>query len=481
MSAEPADPRLASGSELCYLPALDLRARYRRRELSPVAVAEAVLDRVDALQPRLNAFVTVTRDRAMQQARAAERAYRDGSAGPLAGIPLSIKDLVATRGIRTTMGSLLHRDWVPDFDAPVVERLLAAGAVLLGKTNTPEFGWKGETSNRVSGTTHNPWRHGRTPGGSSGGAAAAVAAGLGPIAQGSDGAGSIRIPSCFSGIFGIKPSFGLVPQYPASAVELLSHIGPMTRTVRDTALMLGVMAGADPRDPHSWSPPHDYLEPLQGAPERPAQPPRVAWSPNLGTAVVDPEVARVTAAAAQRFGELGYEVEEASPDVADPWQLINVMWCVGEAGVHGGRYPEVRDSLDPGLAAIIDTAHTYRALDLAAALRARHDYYHRMRAFMERYELLLTPTMPLPAFPAGLDKPERIGTTELDAGLSWTPFTYPFNLTGQPAATVPCGFTSDGLPVGLQIVGRRHADSTVLAAAAAFEVAHPWSHHRPPL
>ena len=474
----PADPQLAANDELCHLPALELRDRYRRRELSPVEVAAAVLDRVDALQPRLNAFVTVTRDRAMAQARTAERAYRDGSAGPLAGIPLSIKDLVPTNGIRTTMGSLLQQDWVPDFDAPVVERLLGAGAVLLGKTNTPEYGWKGETSNRVSGTSHNPWRHGRTPGGSSGGAAAAVAAGLGPMAQGSDGAGSIRIPSSFSGIFGIKPTFGLVPQYPASAVELLSHVGPMTRTVRDAALMLGVMAGADPRDPHSWSRPCDYLAQLNDAP---APPPRVAWSPDLGTAVVDPEVARLTAAAARRFAELGCEVEEASPDVADPWELINVMWCVGEAGVHGDLFPEVRDDLDPGLAAIIDTAQTYRALDVAAALRARLDYYHGMRAFMERYDLLLTPTMPLPAFAAGLDQPDRIGETVLDAGLSWTPFTYPFNLTGQPAATVPCGFTGDGLPVGLQIVGRRHADGTVLAAAAAFEAAHPWAHHRPRL
>ena len=481
MPAEAADPTPERGSELCYLPALDLRDRYRRRELSPVEVTAAVLDRVDALQPRLNAFVTVTRDRAMEQARAAENAYGDGSAGPLAGIPLSIKDLVPTKGIRTTMGSLLQQDWLPDFDAPVAERLLGAGGVLLGKTNTPEYGWKGETSNRVSGTTHNPWRHGRTPGGSSGGAAAAVAAGLGPVAQGSDGAGSIRIPSSFSGIFGIKPSFGLVPQYPASAVELLSHVGPMTRTVRDAALMLGVMAGADPRDPHSWSRRCDYLALLQEEPERPAQPVRVAWSPDLGTATVDPEVARLTAAAAQRFDELGYDVEEASPDVADPWELIDVLWCVGEAGVHGDLFPEVRDDLDPGLAAIIDTAQTYRALHVAGALRARLDYYHRMRAFMERYELLLTPTMPLPAFAAGLDKPDRIGEQVLDAGLSWTPFTYPFNLTGQPAATVPCGFTGDGLPVGLQIVGRRHADSTVLAAAAAFEAAHPWAHHRPPL
>jgi aspartyl-tRNA(Asn)/glutamyl-tRNA(Gln) amidotransferase subunit A len=379
------------------------------------------------------------------------------------------------------MGSLLSQDWVPDFDAPVVERLLAAGAVLLGKSNTPEYGWKGETSNRVTGTSHNPWRHGRTPGGSSGGGAAAVAAGLGPLAQGSDGAGSIRIPCCFCGLFGLKPSFGLVPQYPASAVELLSHVGPMTRTVRDAALMLGVMAGSDDRDPHTWSRPRDFLAELQALPARGAAGTRVAWSPDLGSATVDPEVAALTATAARRFADLGYAVEQATPPVGDPWELINVIWGTGEGAVHGDRFGAVREQLDPGLAQVIDDAHEVSGLQLAAALRARLDYYHRMRAFMQRYELLLTPTMPLPAFPAGLDRPQRIGDTALDAGLSWTPFTYPFNVTGQPAATVPCGFTEAGLPVGLQIVGRRRADLAVLAAAAAYEAAHPWADRRPPL
>ena len=470
-----------NGDDLCYLSALELRAHYRRRELSPVEVVAAVLERVERLQPRLNAFVTVTRELAEEQARAAEAAYRDGSAGPLAGIPLSIKDLVPTRGIRTTMGSLLTQDWVPDFDAPVVERLLAAGGVLLGKSNTPEYGWKGETSNRVAGTSHNPWYHGRTPGGSSGGGAAAVAAGLGPLAQGSDGAGSIRIPCCFCGLFGLKPSFGLVPQYPASAVELLSHVGPMTRTVADGALMLGVMAGSDDRDPSTWSEPCDYLAALQALPAGSAAGARVAWSPDLGSATVDPEVAELTAAAAHRFAALGYEVEEATPPVDDPWELVNVIWGTGEGAVHAERFDAVRGRLDPGLAQVIDGAREVSGLRLAAALRARLDYYHRMREFMVGYELLLTPTMPLPAFPAGLDRPQRIGDSVLDAGLSWTPFTYPFNITGQPAATVPCGFTAAGLPVGLQIVGRRRADLAVLAAAAAFESASPWAARRPPM
>ena len=477
-----------SADDLCFLSALELRARYRRRELSPREVVAAALARSERLQPHLNAFVTVTRAQAEEQARAAEAAYRDGSAGPLAGIPLSIKDLVATKGIRTTMGSLLMRDWVPGYDAPVAERLLGAGAVLLGKSNTPEFGWKGETSNRVAGTSHNPWRRGLTPGGSSGGGAAAVAAGLGPLAQGSDGAGSIRIPCCFCGVFGLKPSFGLVPQYPASGVELLSHAGPMTRTVSDAALMLAVMAGRDDRDPHSWGPKRDYLAELQALPPGAGAAGRVAWSPDLGGAIVDPEVAALTAAAARRFTELGYEVEEAAPQVDDPWDLINVIWGSGMAATgaalgerFGAGFDAVRHRLDPGLARVIDGAGGVSGAQLAGAFRARHDYYHRLRAFMERYELLLTPTMPLPAFTAGRDRPARIGDRTLDAGLSWTPFTYPFNITGQPAATVPCGFTAAGLPVGLQIVGRRRADLTVLAAAAAFEAAFPWAERRPPL
>ena len=471
-----------TADDLCFLSALQLRSHYQRRELSPVETLGAVLARIERVDPDLNAFVTVTSARATQQARAAEVAYRDGTAGPLAGIPVSIKDLTPTNGIRTTMGSVLHHDWIPDFDAPVVERLYGAGAVLLGKTNTPEYGWKGETSNRVAGTTHNPWRHGRTPGGSSGGAAAAVAAGLGALAQGTDGAGSIRIPGSFCGIFGLKPSFGLVPQYPASAVELLSHVGPMARTVSDAALMLSVMAGADDRDPLSWSEPRDYLTELEDGRRRQRAPARVAWSPDLGTPVtVDPEVADLTAAAARRFAELGYQVEEATPDVNDPWDLINAMWNTGEGAVHGERFAEVRDQLDPGLAAAVESAADVSGMQLAMAMRGRHAYYHRMRAFMEDYELLLTPTMPLAAFPAGLDRPSGIGGTALPAGLSWTPFTYPFNITGQPAATVPCGFTGEGLPVGLQIVGRRRADLTVLAAAVAFEAAHPWAGRRPPL
>lgn len=463
--------------ELCFLSAIELRERYRRRELSPVEVTQAVLSRIERLNPRLTAFITVTPELALAQARAAEAAYAPGNTpGPLAGIPISIKDLTPTKGIRTTRGSLLYADWIPDEDPPFVERVYAAGAVMIGKTNTPEFGWKGDSGNRLVGPTHNPWRHGRTAGGSSGGAGAAVAAGLGPLAQGSDGAGSIRIPSSFCGIFGLKPSFGLVPQYPASVMGDLSHLGPMTRTVRDAALLLMVTAGADARDRLSWSSGIDYLAALDTVNLRGL---RVAWSADLGYAPVEPVVRDTAAAAARRFAELGCQVEEAHPGLPDPWDIVDLIWASSSAGQHRDNLDQVRDRLDPGRLTVIERGLTIRGVDLAEARIRREDYYQGVRRFMERYDLLLTPTLPCTAFPAGADHPETIAGRPVSY-LSWTPFTYPFNLTGQPAATVPCGFDADGLPIGLQIVGRWHEDVTVLAAAAAFEAIAPWAHLRPP-
>lgn len=464
-----------SNRELCRLSATELQARYSSRELSPVDVTDAVLDEIERLQPVLNAFVTVTADLARAQARTAERDYAKGTAGLLAGIPVSIKDLTLTKGIRTTRGSLLYKDFVPDEDAPIMDRVYAAGAVVLGKTNTPESGWKGETTNRVVGATHNPWKLGHTPGGSSGGAAAAVAAGLGPIAQGSDGAGSIRIPCSFTGLFGIKPSWGLVAQYPASGVIELAHLGPMTRTVRDAALFLNAAAGEDARDRNSWSSGVDYLAALDRTDLSGLN---VAWSPDLGYAAVEPEVAAATAAAARRFEELGCQVDLAQPVLSDPWELVDTIWSAGMAAAHTTDFEQVRDLLDPSRVSIILAGQNLTAPALAGAFLKRSLYYQAWRQFMERYDLVLTPTLACTAFPVGLDYPGRIAGRETTY-LGWTPFTYPFNLTGQPAATVPCGFDSNGLPIGLQIVGRRHDDATVLRAAAAFEAAVPWADRWP--
>lgn len=482
MEYEPAQRILGMDtSELCYLSALELRALYVKGALSPVEVTEAVLRRIDELNPHLCAFITVTAARAREQARAAERAYREGTnPPPLAGIPISIKDLVPTRGIRTTRGSLLHAGWVPDFDAPVVERLYAAGAVMLGKTNTPELGWKGDSGNRIMGPTYNPWKAGHTAGGSSGGAGAALAAGLGPLAHGSDGAGSIRIPAAFCGIYGLKPSWGLIPQYPSSPIELFSHTGPMTRTVADAALMLTVMAGADARDRLSLPDETDYLAALNDQNTNHLAGLRVAWSPDLGHARVDPEVRAIVERAAARFGELGCHIEEDHPNLDDPWEsIVHVLWSTALAGLYARDLDQARDHMDPGLVAVIETGRKFTGVEVAAAHIRRNDYYHDWRLFMEDYDLLLTPTLPVTAFSAGADHPESIDG-QPTTYLSWTAFTYPFNITGMPAATVPCGYTQSGLPVGLQIVGRWRDDKTVLRASAAFEALMPWAHHRPP-
>jgi len=463
---------------IVYLSASELRDRYRTKALSPVEVTRAILDRIDRLNPVLNAFTVVTAELALEQAHAAERAYAAGDAPPLAGMPISIKDLTPTRGIRTARGSLLDPDWVPDEDAPVVERLYAAGAVMLGKTNTPELGWKGDSGNRVFGPSFNPWDLTKTPGGSSGGAAAAVAAGLGPLAQGSDGAGSIRIPAAFCGIFGFKQSFGLIPQYPPSAVGDLSHLGPMTRTVRDAAMMLNVMAGADGRDRLSWSSGIDYTRDLDAG----VRGLRVAWSPTLGYAQVANDVLESAERAAMAFRELGCEVEQVDPIIRDPGNILDVMWSGSMAGYFAGRLDDVRALLDPGLLEVIDRAASLSAADMAHALQQRNTYYTGMRQFMDlqRFDLLLTPTLPVTAFTAGLDEPDGWQRSTL-APLDWTPFTFPFNLTGQPAATVPCGLDQNGLPIGLQIVGRWRDDNAVLRAAAAFESLKPWAQLTPPL
>lgn len=462
--------------ECCFLSAIELRERYAQRELSPVEVTTAVLARQERLQPSLNAFVTATPDLAMAQARAAERAYAIGAAGAMAGIPVSIKDLMWTKGVRTTMGSKLYADFVPPEDAPFVSRLVDAGAAIIGKTTSPEFGWKGETTSPLTGSTRNPWNLDRTPGGSSGGGAAATAAGIGPIAQGSDGAGSIRIPCSFTGLFGLKPSWGLIPYYPASRIPDLSHIGPMTRTVADAALFLAVTAGADARDRHSWSSGLDYLAPIASPDVRGL---RVGWSPDLGGVAIEPEVAAIAERALRHFTELGCVVDLLDQRLPDPWPIVEVMWSVGMAAPHASDLDDVRDLLDPGRVAVIEAGLTRSGADLAIALAQRNAYHQEWLRQMEPFDIVVTPTMPCTAFEVGLDHPRQIAGKPMSY-LDWTAFTYPFNLTGQPVATVPCGFDVQGLPVGLQIVGRWRNDATVLRAAAAFEQAQPWAQHRPP-
>jgi len=456
----------------CFLPAYELLVRYRAKELSPVEVTRAALERIDRLNPALTAFVTVTRELALEQARRAEAAYLAGRASePLAGVPLSIKDLLSTMGIRTTRGSMLWREWIPDSDAPSVARLRAAGAVILGKTNTPELGWKGVTDNQVAGVTRNPWNLERTPGGSSGGAVVAVATGMGAVALASDGGGSIRIPAAFTGVYGLKPSHALVPGYPPSPFEHQSHIGPVTRTVRDAALLLTVLAGPDERDRLSYDTPKDYLATLDGD----VAGLRIAWCPVLVDGL-DAEPA-VRDAAARGVGELealGAAVEEIpAPLTPDVVEVHRTLLSTGFAAVFS-NLQEVEDVIDPGLATMARIGRGYAGVDVVAAHVRRLEIYQAIRPVFERYDLIATPAVSVTAFPADRDFPEQVNGRP-GARIYWTPYSFPFNYSGHPAASVPCGTAPDGLPVGLQLIGGWRRDDLVLRASAALERVQPWT------
>jgi aspartyl-tRNA(Asn)/glutamyl-tRNA(Gln) amidotransferase subunit A len=474
-------------ADLCLLTAVDLAAAVRAREVSPVEVVEAVHRRMDRLEPRLHAFCHRADAEALDAARHLERALADGAdGGPLCGVPVGIKDLVAVAGMPMPGGSPAYRDFVPDEDDVVVERLRAAGAIVLGKTAVTEFGYSGASHSPVAETVRNPWNLALTSGGSSAGSGAAVAAGMGPVAIAADGGGSIRIPASFCGLFGMKASMGRVPMYPScrderypgiASWEGLEHVGPVSRTVADSALVLSVIAGPDDRDRHSipagdvdWRPAADPGD-LRGL--------RVAYSADLGRVAVDPEVARVVEQAVAAFAELGCEVEAADPDLPDAGAAFAALIAL-ESDLTGMRELVGRhgSEMSPHLVDLV--TREWRAEDFTDAQSTRKAVVNAMWRFMRGYDLLLTPTLTTPPFPVHMQGPEKVGGRYVRDS-AWLAFTYPFNLTGQPAATVPAGFTDDGLPVGLQIVGGHLADGLVLRAAAAFEAARPWAQRRPPL
>ncbi|MGH7353036.1 MAG: amidase [Candidatus Rokuibacteriota bacterium] len=462
--------------ELCWMSAWDLARAVARRRVSPVEVVEAVLDRIGRLKA-LNAYCLVDAEGARRAAKAAEREVmkRRPRLGPLHGVPFSVKDLVITKGLTTTFGTPLYRDNVPNEDAPSVERMKRAGAIMLGKTNTPTLGWVGVTDNLLFGATVNPWSPDHTPGGSSGGAGAAVAAGLGPLAIGTDGGGSIRKPAAWCGIFGLKASYGRVAVHPHGGAWSLSHAGPMTRTVRDAALMLNVIAGPDERDQYSLpADSTDYVKALRGS----LKDLRVAYSDSLGFAsALDPEIglaARRTALLLRRFG---CRVEDVNPGWPSPYECWRVTF-------HGGiaarlvPYRDRRAELDPGLLQIVEEALAWPSTHYVQAWFDRLAWHQHARAFFDKWDLLLSPSVACPPLRLGEWFATEIGGKPVgrDAGSA---FTFPFNMTGQPAASVPCGFTKAGLPIGLQVVGRRFADALVLRASAAIEAAQPWADRRP--
>ncbi|MDS1271775.1 amidase [Lipingzhangella sp. LS1_29] len=464
-ASSPGSPTAMSATEL-------LRA-YATGSLSPVEATQAVLDQIERHNPAINAYCQVHAEEALAAARASERRWQRGAPeGELDGVPTSIKDIFLTQGWPTQRGSLTvdpAGPWLED--APSTARLREANAVLLGKTTTPELAWKGVTDSPLTGITRNPWDLSCTPGGSSGGASAAVAAGMGPLATGTDGGGSVRIPASFTGIFALKPTYGRVPHYPASPYGTLAHAGPMTRTVADAALMMDVLSRPDCRDWSALPPPQESFTDAVAAPEEALVGMRVAYSPTLGYLSVDSEVAALVAQAVRVFEELGARVEEIDPGFGDPTSDFHCLWNSGAAKATAHLSPEQKQHLDPGLQEIIAEGLTYSAQDYLTAMATRMAMGERMGRFHETYDLLLTPTMPIPAFEAGHEVPPG---SEAHRWTSWAGFSYPFNMTQQPAASVPCGFTRAGLPVGLQIVGARTADARVLAASAAFERACPW-------
>lgn len=460
-------------SDLHTLDAPALADAFASKSLSPVTVTQALLDRIAALDGKTNAFCLIDADTALAQARASEARWMKGEGlSRLDGVPVAIKDLLWTKGWPTLRGSRTidpNQAW--DADAPAVTRLREAGAVLLGKTTTPEYGWKGVTDGPLTGVTRNPWNLEMTPGGSSGGSAAALAARLAPLAIGTDGGGSIRIPASFSSVFGLKPTYGHVPAFPPSPFGTLAHLGPMSRDVDGGAMLLDVICGFDPRDPHAV--PVSVFAPappdLKGR--------RIAFSPALGFAKVDDEVAALVAAAAKSFAEMGAIVEQVDPPGGDTKDLFRTLWWSGAAYLLG-RMPEAKKALlDPGLARMVEEGAAIGGHDVIAANSARAAYASAMRVFFQSHDLLLTPAVAVPSFKAGEISPLA---DDGFAWLGWTPFSLPFNLTQQPAASVPCGFTRAGLPVGLQIVGRLYEDNAVLAAARAYEAAHPWHRMAPP-
>jgi aspartyl-tRNA(Asn)/glutamyl-tRNA(Gln) amidotransferase subunit A len=463
-------------SELNWLSAAKLSKGYAKKKFSPVDVTRECLTQIARHDGAINAMCHVDEKQALAQATASEIRWNKGNQrGPLDGVPTLIKDLLLTRGWATLRGSKTidpKQAW--DQDAPSVARLREAGCVFLGATTTPEFGWKGVTDSALTGITRNPWDLSKTPGGSSGGSAAGMAAGYAPLSLGTDGGGSIRIPSGFSGIYGLKPSFGRVPAYPLSPFGSVAHVGPMTRTVEDSALMMNEIAKPDARDWTSLSfDARDYLKKLDKGVKRL----KIAFSPTLGYVDVDPELARLVKQAVKELADLGAKVEEVDPGFADPAPCFRVLWWSGVRALVSKMSDEKRALLDPGLRDVYEQSLAITPEEHFDALRERGLLGSQMRQFMQGYDVLITPTLPIPAFEAGKLSPVDDG---MGKWVNWTPFSYPFNLTQQPAASVPCGFTKSGLPAGLHIVGRMFADHTVLRVSHAYESATRWTHRNRP-
>jgi aspartyl-tRNA(Asn)/glutamyl-tRNA(Gln) amidotransferase subunit A len=471
--------------DLCRLPASALREKIAAKKVSPVELTKAVLARAEKLQPVLNCFITLVPDQALDAARRAEDAVMRGETlGLLHGIPFAAKDLVNTAGVRTTFGSLHYEDNVPKEDAVSAARMKQSGAILFGKTTTPEFGHKGLTDAPLFGRTRNAWSAERTSAGSSGGAAVAVAAGIGPIGIATDGGGSTRIPAAANGMVGLKQSNGVIPHSQvADAFGNYTYVTPMTRTVMDTALMLQAMAGPHPSDP--WSigvPVPDYAASARADGDLKGK--RVLYSVTLGNSLVARDVRSAFDEALKKLAALGaelIELEGVLPDMAPIWKVINhTTWRARFDELV--RRPDNR--LSSSLVRQVKMADAWSGVDYQQAMFQRTDLFRKVQGWFETADYLVTPTLSRTALPIEQDLFEPITIDGVEAGelrVNWFPYTMPFNITGHPAITVCCGYDSDGLPIGLQFVGHFRDESSVLRAAALYEASERWLERWPDL
>jgi len=465
--------------EICFLPAFEMKEKIASQELSSIEITEAIIERIEKINPIINAYCTTAFDLARSMAKEADDRVKKGEKlGLLNGIPTSIKDLNQVKGVRTTFGSKIYEFNIPEEDSIAIARLKKEGCVILGKTNTPEFGFKGVTDNLIFGASKNPWNLERTPGGSSGGAASAAASGLSPLAQGSDGGGSIRHPAGLCGIYGLKPNYGRVPMYPREFIAAydLGVVGPIVRYVKDAALMLDAMKG--PFEREMFMLPKDgisYYETVEDKPKKL----KIGYTIDLGYAkLIDPEVERAVIDSAQKFEKLDWDVEEAHLKIKKPERSFLTMWTSLFAYDLKPKLAKWGNKLDPALFKLVQAGLSYGPLDLPKALAERRKFHETFMPIFNNYDLLITPTTAITAFELGIPFPTKINNVNVSP-TAWQPFTFPFNMTGQPAATIPCGWSKEGLPIGMQIVGKLFDEKTVLQVSKAFENISPWQDKRP--
>ena len=470
--------------EFCYRSAVDIAELIKSKQISAVEVIKAFLERIEKINPLVNAYCTVAENEALQAAHRLDHKIKSGEQpGSLAGVPVAIKDVTLTKGIRTTFGSKLYRDYVPEVDSLVVERLKAAGAIVIGKTNTPEFAAGGSTYNDLFGPTRTPWNIAYNSGGSSGGSAAAVAAGLCPIAEGNDLGGSLRIPASFCGIVGMRPSPGRIPFYPNDLYwDTMSLEGPMARNVGDLALMFDVMAGPDRRSPVALMPKEaSFYESIKRSCTGGCSF-KIAWSDNLNLTPVDSEVLSVARQAITSFKEMGCSVIEESPDFSGLQKTATVLRGVRYAALYQDELEksEFLELVNPNIIGNARQGLALSAADIARADRHRSKLWAQMLSFFEQHDLLAVPTVPIKPFPAETPYPTEINGQEMKSYIDWIMLTYAFSVTGLPAISIPCGWTKEGFPVGLQLAGPPGGERELLIAAACFEKLNPWQDRKPP-